>query len=383
MRTTCRVVMFGCACALALSGVLPAQQPAHPELVKQVLDAWQARRTAMKTVWYKIEGTELYPKGSMTEKNPKAAPKVRDTFPPEDLQLPKSVEYVFDFQNGGKIRKETHHRLLYTGTGEWEPRWEIDLHDGKTSSRYLPKDKYEAGGSVRHDATLFGTNASRMILWPDSYPILFGHGCPNLYGQMIDERGYFAKPLNPELFRFHQFGTLGNRQVVILRTIPEQGRLGAFDELWVDLSQAGAIVRWQFYTQGYISGKCEVTYQQVEGHWLPQSWKFDSFGLENGRPVQSRSETMEVTSVQVNPALDPQLFEVPLKHNMVIHDPYKDRTFSVASDDKTLVPFGHSTELWRWWHWLGGALVLAALVAGGLFFWRRRTVSQRSPSAPS
>jgi len=61
---------------------------------------------------------------------------------------------------------------------------------------------------------------------------------------------------------------------------------------------------------------------------------------------------------------------VPQKHGMVVSDGRRGR-FVVASDDRTLVPYGQSTYVWRWWHWIGVVLVCGALL-GGLGYWLRQ-----------
>src|SRR5262245_23962035 len=101
------LVVIALAMGVGGSTVLHSQNGGDSDLDKQVLDDWQKRRKAMKGVRYKIEGVEVYAKGSMTDTDntPGAHPSVRKNFPSKDLSFPKQMAYAIDFSRG-RIRKE-------------------------------------------------------------------------------------------------------------------------------------------------------------------------------------------------------------------------------------------------------------------------------------
>ena len=75
--------------------------------------------------------------------------------------------------------------------------------------------------------------------------------------------------------------------------------------------------------------------------------------FKNGAPDMTRMlmghpQDIKITTAPVTPA----------GWGMVVADTSKaGATFVVASDDRTLVPYGRPTNVWRWWHWLGIALL--------------------------
>jgi hypothetical protein len=160
--------------------------------------------------------------------------------------------------------------------------------------------------------------------------------------------------------------------------VPEAGRQGVFDEFSVDLERDASIVRWEAFARGQAYARCDVIYHPVEQHWLPLSWQSDLFVLtKEGRRQYIRGERMKVTDIQINPRLSAQVFSAPLKHGMVVVDAHTAELFVGGSDGRTLVPYGQSTDVWRWWHWLGITLLFGGVV-GGLGYWRYRRRRQFS-----
>jgi len=369
----CRLAAAVLTLCFGAAADLCAQQPGDADVVKQVLDAWQKRRKAIKAVMYKVEGVEIYGKGSMTEDDPRVHPRLRKNYPPEDVSLSTKTEYTFDFPSG-KIRKERRNYILNVVLGEFCPRTSIELFDGKKATLYEPRTENTSDvytPSAAQTELILYKGGITYMLQIDEYPMLFAHGFPTLYTKTVDVTGYFDRPIESSLFRFHDRGTIGDRACVIVRTVPEVGQLGVFDEFWVDLERDGAVLRWQASLRGATCARHEVAYRQLGGHWLPQSWQFDYFPTENGRQIFCRGERMKVTDIQIDPPLSAETFTAPRKHGMVVSDSQGGR-FVIGSDDRTLVPYGQSTSVWRWWHWLGVTLFCGAILVGVIYWFRRR-----------
>jgi hypothetical protein len=366
-------IVFLTACVGA-SADLAAQQPADAEVVKQVLDAWQKRRQAMKSVFYRVEGTEIYAKGSMTEDHPIAHPRVRKEFPSEDLSLPAKKEYTFEFQSG-KVRKERRIQVLNAPLGEFAPYVEISFFDGKKVTVYHPRDDNTSDvytPSVMQPELILHKGGTTHLLEQDAYPVLLAHGYPILYNQSADVAGFFDRPIESSRFYYHERGVIEDRRCVIVRTVPEAGKLGIFDEFWVDLKRDGAVLRWQASKRGVPYIRYDIRYRQVDGNWLPASWEFDLFPTRNGRPEFRRGERLKVIDVQVNPTISATTFVAPKKHGMVVTDTTALGVYVIGSDDRTLVPFGQSTSVWRWWHFMGAVVLSGTLLALVIWWFRRR-----------
>ena len=365
------VLVFGFGATEALS----AQEPGETDAVKKVLEAWQKRRKAMKTVAYKVEGVDHYAKGSMTEDSPQAPPLLRKEYPPEDKSFPIRVEYMINFTEG-KIRKERRFSILSVPLGGFRPKTSIQLFDGQKATLYEPRDENTSEVytpvSSQPELRLYKNKGGRsFILMNEEYPILFAHGVPPAYNTGIDVTGYFDKTLDPSLFRYHERGTIGDRGCIIIRTVPEVGRGGAFNEFWVDLERDGAVLRWQAYRQGTATTRHEISYHLVDRNWLPQSWHFDRFATQNGHQLFIRGQQMNVVDIKIDPSFSSATFTVPQKQGMVVSDT-QCGTFVIASDNRTLVPYGQSTHLWRWWHWIGVIAFSCAALWGIVNLVRRR-----------
>ena len=74
-----------------------------------------------------------------------------------------------------------------------------------------------------------------------------------------------------------------------------------------------------------------------------------------------------MTSVILPQTLDANTFTVPLKHRMVVNDQSTLANYQVGSDDRTLVPYGTSTRITRWWIWMLVGAIGVLGVAGYRF----------------
>lgn len=364
------IAVGGVALLLGLPVRLAAQQQGA-DIVKQVVAAWEKRRQAIKAITYKIEGAETYAKGSMTENEPQAHPRVRKNFPPQDTQFAKKVELTLDFPNR-KLRNETRDRILMLSAGVFRPQFKVRLYDGKNGKVYTPREENTSAvytpAHGQEDLQL--RKGGPEFLHQDLYPFLFAHGRAVLYFSTYDAAGFFDNSPEASQLRFHRRGLIGERNCVVLRSVVEAGRAGRFDEFWVDLERDGAILRWWAYSRGTASVRLEVSYRQAQGHWLPSAWEFDQYRVEANGLALFRAERMKVTSIVIEPHLAPEIFSVPMKHKMVVYDE-QSRWLVVADDDESLVPYGQPTNVRKWWHWVGfGALGLGVLC--GLAYWARR-----------
>lgn len=367
--------LLGIALAISLmlsSGLVCTASASEEVTVKRVLDAWNKRRHAIKTVMYKVEGTEVYAKGSMTEDDPRAHPGVRKQFPPKDLSFPKSFRYSINFTSGA-IRKESRCSMLSVSKGVFLPEISTVYFDGKSAKVMMPRESNSSEAfplsRAQPELKLY-EGGKEWALSQDDYPILFAHGRPQLHGSMIDAVGYFDRAIKAEEIRVYGHAYVAERKCAIVRSVPLARRSNRVDEFLVDLDRDGAIVRWQALSGEVPFIRYNVNYSNVNGYWLPQSYQFDLFPMENGRRVIVRSENMKITEITVNPTLPNDFVTPSLKPGMVVSDPKGD-LMTVASDSSSLVPYGHPTHTWSWWHWCVAIAVGMAVTVSISLLWRR------------
>lgn len=356
--------------------------------VAQVLAAWSARRGAVKTVRYKVEGTEIIPKGAMTrEPREDLHPSLTRTFPPADMENPRAEEYLLDFSKG-RIRRELHNRQLRAETGTFRSRVVVQYVDGKRGAAYQPRAANTSPGyapsEAQHEVTVYENDPPGLLLTDDGAPILHAHGLVPLYCKESSVRDIVSERLDPAYFRFHERGTIEGATCVVLRSLREGSGLGMFDEFWVDLARGGAILRWCGYGKHGLWRQLDVRYQQVGSLWLPSSWRCSRYTRGAAGMSHVRLDQMQVTEIQVDPQVKDESFRPPLKHGMIVRAPPKGAAYVVASDDATLVPMGQSTQVWRWWHYLMVCLFIGAVgLCAGYLFRSRRGVKKPTPPDPN
>jgi len=372
------------ALSLILTGTSAAQDR-NRDIVKQVVEAWNQRFNAFQAIRFKAEGKTLFAKGSMTDDSPGSEPIFREGFPVQDEVKPVYVDLLFDLKSK-RIRKDSQFEVVNVKKGGFFPqRWyfvydnnklkRLQIQEGLPSYSDSPLDKFDR-------LMLCKSPSDPYFLMRTSYPFLFALGRIVFYDQIVDANSIFTQALLPAKFTYYQQGKIGSRECTILRSIPEHGKSARFDEFWVDLARQGAILRWQAYNKGKAYINLNIDYQQIQGYWLPASWKLDHYSSQPGVHQLFFSETSKMTEIMIDPVLKKEDFEIQLKHGMLVTDPEKSNpksnnllasvgTYQVGSDDATLVLVGESTYVQPWWNYLL-LLIIAGSFTGIIAYVKKR-----------
>lgn len=112
--------------ACCVSGQGQAPPPDKKDIVKQVFDAWKARRTKVKAVRYKVSGETIVPKGSLPATDDVGRPQAGGSaLPKSDVSCPKTVTMLLDFveQRFRYERAEKYYHSDSNSLKERESTW--------------------------------------------------------------------------------------------------------------------------------------------------------------------------------------------------------------------------------------------------------------------
>jgi hypothetical protein len=348
-------------------------------IVKQVLDGWAKRRTAMKTVRYRVEGTMIHAKGSLTSQDVDTiSPLVQAFFPKEDVSFKKSMEYAFDFVQR-RSRSVTRDFVLDLETAKFAPRYVVWTCDGNKTAKYAPNLENTSEAYTPHhnqnELTLYDKSPQLMFA-TGSLPILLPHGFFVLYKGTIDELELFKRQYSPQSFGFHARGAEPEADFLILRSIPEAGASGVCHEITVDAKKDCAVVVWKRISRNVVTSQSDIQYQSIQGHWLPASWRFDRFVNERGLAKFQYGERMSVTSIEVDPELTKDDFLPNPRPGALTQQAGSKDKFKIGEDGRSLVPIAQAKTTWFAWHWVAFLCGIAILFLG-FWFLRQRIVRSR------
>lgn len=265
---------------LAVVLLLPAQDD-------PALAAAKSRQESVRTAFIKFKRTEFVPQDGITDA---AAPPGPGAPPPPDDVTRESVNLLV--LDGAKFRFEDNHPVSPTG-GRWVNQRVVHAFDGSVTATLWP---WGLSGSAS-PAGAVADGAPHVSVLP--FPLA--------------PLGQTLRALDPALnpYRRTLMGPTGN--TLLLDGAPcREYRLDVPIRLWLDPDR-------DYVARRFVTGarRLDVTYRQVSGVWVPDSWTVSRLGPGGDARVTDRVEVLEVN---LNEPQDPAQFSVRFPPGCVVHD---------------------------------------------------------------
>lgn len=377
-----------CALAVALAltwcGMATAQADA---VVTKVLDAWQKKRTAVKSARYNLSGTSKRTPASLSlpasDASPEAIKRIRLRPTPVSATILLDLE---KYRYRIEWREETLSLIVY----DFVPEFRIHTWDGKEFRGAMPREENSLGPG-NSDLSIVTGHMSRLYLETMFEPVFSGHGLVPTVNSPLVPTG-FPPRHDPEFFQHQGNVPRGGRNCVVLRTEPVNSYPGLTDEFWVDATQDYSVVRHVSRSGSNPSSQIDIDYQRTALGSTPKRWTLTS--LIGGR-VDSIID-LAVTDVEFNVPLSDNDFTIPIRPGMRVDKlKYPDagsgldlempakETYIVEADGtlKQVGASGFTTLEGRqlppdsrhpWWHWAALAGICAGALFVGCMYLRRR-----------
>lgn len=393
-----QISYLGALLSLGLSLALPrpaAAQANDPRLEK-IFQDWARRQQAVRSIRYRVEGEEVYPKGSQNEILLKPS---KNPFPSQDITCALKRTLLIDFSTGRyrlDLDEESYTFNTTGGPGNRTQGAGTTLFDGsvvKHVTQRDPKNRPAGDQSSRNpDMTVEEGDLKNEAFMSSYWPFFVGHGIiSNMYHEIAP--GTLMDKPDIELFYIHGQGVHQGRPCLVVRSHPQRQN-ATIDELWVDPARESAILRQlQASSDGRPLTESDIQYQQTSHGWLPRSWIYT---LRSGGRKITRQERLRVVELELDCAASNADFTPEEWPGMLIVkkrfgkpvDPVQPRILETEerlyrvndSGSKFEVVFENGVERRRWaqpWLWWLLGAPIAALV--GWFIYRRRTLNRIAP----
>jgi hypothetical protein len=331
------------AIVMLLSSVAVIQPPSvvawYGDLEQQaVLDRifadWEKRRASMDAVEYRLNGTELVPKGIKSITAAGLLPAgATGPIPPEDRNFDIELRYVFDF-SGNRIRIERRGHKFGADEAEFHPYFEIELFDGEKVQSLLPRAENTTPEftipEYQPELVYQTTQHLNFLLDFEQEVIYLAHGRPPVFKSPGSAFERFTLPIQREIFRWHSDAKLDGRDCVVLRTTNAKDSGEAFFEYWVELARESAVLRCLRNMNGNVD-QLDIEYEENEHRWLPSGYVRTTTWSDG---TLYTHHTMAVTGLVPNPRLTDDLFHSDPKPGMVVRDSASDKAYVYSGAGK-------------------------------------------------
>ncbi len=319
------------AAAVMLSLVLPySATAAEPNgaIMARIMRDWKARRTAIARVHYKIKGTRMIPKGTMTEMASSLGLTDGNPVPRADVVDTVRMEVLFDFPHRrSRIEEEIpplpgfEHDARALATSHV-----VEFHNGPSAQVWYPK------ASSDRVQLAVKQNAPFVRTFLRLQPILFAHGYVN--GRMDGMPAPRDIPLDPTTFRVHsKVGT----KVAVLRCSSGSG----WTEWEVDLSRRSAVVRMTSYVQDrQRTSELRIQYRNTGHGWLPRSWRLAKFRGAGSQETVTELWKLAAVRIDTEPRVTEASFRFMPKPGMIVRDHDTKRIYEVSTNGSPGRDFG-------------------------------------------
>jgi hypothetical protein len=343
--------------------------------VESVIEQWEQRKGAVKTVKFVLEGERTVLGG-------------RDNG--EDRTNEMSKTWWIDLSNGW-FRREIFDYAYYEEGDELTPRHEIIVYDGDVFRLYLPpvdnplpSDK---PGARRFSLSDYGGEVkSSVAVMLEDLPILFALGL-----MKWSDKG-FLETLNMKIDPQHysvedSIGSGG--ELLLLSTRPSLSATGdrpLIIEYLADPHKNGAILTYRRSVApgaivfGAEAITIETSFKETEFGWFPESWKVH---IGEADSLQE-STTYRVTDLAFNEIYHPSLFRIEdedvLEPGMLVAR--EGKPYTVGKDGTTLNrgvsrpdggPDAKHLSFWKLLLIVGNILVLSIVILYYLILKRGRS----------
>ncbi len=381
MKTLFAIALFVIS---ALCCTSAAQPPAtNNAKIEQVLKDWKARYERLKSVRYKLVGTEESFGGPVMKGAPPPIPGERAVRAIVVIDL---VDKRYRLDEDKSRPAQARDRYVRFKTTE--------AYNGKIHQRAVPRDNEERSDEIPDVSIAKGDLTMGRV---DAYlePVFYAHGLIPTEDSPLGP-GRFPSDHEPEDFQLKGIGSHAGRSCLMLRTGPASTTPALSDEYWVDTQRQSAVVRqihWQGKNPWY---RVDIDHQQTSHGWLPLKWVITNTISGEVQNIKR----LNVEAIEANPSLVEEDFTLPIKPGMKVRinefpgrgkglDPQKPARTELAvgpdgsndvisregfrtSEGVELPPASTS----KWW-WISGVSLAVVIVVFLVLTWsrRRRTVS--------
>jgi hypothetical protein len=324
----------------------------------------------MNSVHYIVSGQGLYPKTRL-DRMPVGLGVHK---PSADHAFPISLELSVDFEKRVLSKVKTYDKPYQ---GKYFTTKEKRIFDGEEATTRQYANSVETDAIIVQPASYVFTLGG--LLEPSDYPMLFACGIvPTAYANIdlrSDRRQFSTADVRI-------FGTArhAGRTCLVLQTPPRDDQGGLYHEFWVDTSKKSSIVKWIVSVRGLTSAIAEVEHKEVNGVWLPDTWKVNTYFV--GTPDEhsvSLCQHLQCTRVDVNAPVDKKSLDIGQVPGMTVVDAKAGSLYKVGSDGKSRMPFVpgqplSEESLWRDnWHVVAIVIAIAVAVLGAVLYrpWKR------------
>jgi hypothetical protein len=182
--------------------------------------------------------------------------------PESDYTFTEKAVVAIDFEMG-RVRFEQWTETLDFRTGRFVPDHSVDVYDGRRFLRAVPIE--QATERARQVAVRqpefyhFDEDHGVSFFHVHYYPLFFGQ---SLFSEASVDVLRLRRAPSRDAFRLHGKSLLGNRNCMVLHTVPTEAQSAAFTELWVDPSSNGSVMRWRRYSSGHLLADIHCDYRR-------------------------------------------------------------------------------------------------------------------------
>lgn len=372
--------------SVATCGIVAAQPATNDAKIDQTLKDWKARYERLKSVRYKLAGTEESFGGPVVKGFPAPIPGAR---PVRTTVLVDLIEKRYRLDEERSRPAEARDRYVKFKFTE--------AFNGKIHQRAVPRDNEERSEEIPDISIAKGDLTMARV---DSYlePVFYAHGLIPTEESPLGP-GRFPMAHEPEDFHLKGVGSHAGRICLMLRTGPASTTPAISDEYWTDPQRQSAVLR-QIHWQGKNPWfRIDIDHQQTPHGWLPLKWV-----VTHTIDGEVRNITrLSVEAIEANPSLVEDDFTLPIKPGMKVRIneyPGKGKGLDSQTPARTELTVGldGSEEVTKregfrtkegvqlpaesgskWW-WIGGVSLVVFLAGFFAFTWARKRRSAVGPN---
>lgn len=273
MRAALRITVFLLALGSS-QGVALSQEKAPEQIVRDIVSAWKAKHSEVKTIVCQATVDAFIPAGGYTNQSLIWVPEYKDIppYPKEDTWVKgESASWALDFQ-GGRARKEwrlTRPNLLTAHAKECSMvlTTGIKIFADKKFRHFRPRDgswtdEERANKALAPDVTVYDEYSHQAFFSFGDLPLLwYAGGVTGRYPLPDQMRELDA----PKRFNFRGQTEYNGRKCFVL-TVPDQGEEGgAVRELYVDTQPPHLIYSERARQNNHVFWTIEAKYHLVDG----------------------------------------------------------------------------------------------------------------------
>jgi len=313
IRREFRLMFWGTMILSMLPATLAVAQ-SDAQLLREILQAFKDRETALKTARFKVVQDYSVPAGSLpAHLNQDSSRDPSAPFPGSDQRHVVERELSWD---GGNCRAT----LVSPYLNENLPgkTWTfIETYDGKLRNTMNLSAKLDYGSGGIHE------KGQGLIVATALFPLVLNY---RIFTNSLS-------PHDPDGFRVVRRNVpIGELKCVLVEEPPKPGSQSRA-EFWLDPGNQYRIVRHQAYVElTQPLSRIDIDYQEVDDpgvRWLPSQWQETRTGHISGSAVT------RLVDYELNPAIPAEEFRIDFPVGTIVYDdrlPREDANFVIQKD---------------------------------------------------